>query len=132
MRMKQRRGKPTRTARETPSLNMFAVVGTGDGDASVKQEVEVCKSALLYADHVTIASPRMFGVAAALGIVSVTPQTFKRVMGQAVRQGGDSLRSSAETVRVFSEALDAFPPRHALTPHQRQEKPSSCVTWTET
>ncbi|WP_203757620.1 hypothetical protein [Catellatospora bangladeshensis] len=113
-----------RASRVAPAslLNIFAVVGVGDGDGSLTREVDICKAALLYADHVTIASPRIFGVVAAMGIVAVTPQTFKRVMSQAVRHGGNTMRDSAETVRVFGDALDAFPPRHELTPRQRQEK----------
>ncbi len=82
----------------------------------------MCKSVLLYADHVTIASPRLFAVVASLGIVAVTPQTFAKVMARAVRDGGETMRGAADMVREFSDALEAMPPRHALTPEQRKSK----------
>ncbi|WP_412734282.1 hypothetical protein [Krasilnikovia sp. MM14-A1259] len=72
----------------------------------------------------TLASPRLFALVAAMGIVSVTAQTFHDVMKRAVRDGGETMRAATEPVRELSEALDSLPSRHELSPSQRREKAS--------
>ncbi len=72
----------------------------------------------------TLASPRLFALVAAMGVVSVTPQTFREVMNRALRDGGEAMREAAESTRQLGEALDAFPSRHELNPSQRREKTS--------
>lgn len=121
-----KRGKrrPISSAANTPQLEIVAVLGVGHGGASLDQEVAICRSALLYADHMTLASPRLFALVAAMGIVSVTPQTFRDVMNRAVRDGGDAMRAAAESTRQLGEALDALPSRRELNSSQRREKAS--------
>lgn len=121
---KRAKRRPISSAAKTPQLEIVAVLGVGHGGAELDQELAICRSALLYADHVTLASPRLFALVAAMGIVSVTPQTFREVMNRAVRDGGDAMREAAESTRQLGEALDALPSRHELNPAQRREKAS--------
>jgi hypothetical protein len=116
--------RPISSGAKTPQMEMIVVLGVGHGRAELDQEVAICRSAVLYADHLTLASPRLFGLVAAMGVVSVTPRTFREVMNRAVRDGGAATREAAESVRQLGEALDALPGRHELNPSQRREKAS--------
>ncbi|MFI6240846.1 hypothetical protein ACIBEF_13305 [Micromonospora sp. NPDC050795] len=116
-RQKKRRGNL-----QTPRFEITVVLGVGHGEASLDAEVEIAKSAVLYADHVRIASPRLFAVIAAMELSTVTPQTLSKALKRAVRHGGDTLRPVAEDAQAIWEALDALPPRHALTAAERKEK----------
>lgn len=116
---KAKRARRDQEARRATEVHTVVLTGIQDSALSLTDEVRYCKAALLYADRVTLFSPKTFMLASVAQLAVADRATIIDLL---VGLGDTVFRDKRDDLARFKALFDSLPSRSQLTSRQRYEK----------
>lgn len=114
-----KRARRQAAALRATEVHTVVLTGIDDSTLAIADEVAYCKAALLYADHVTLFSPKTFLLASVAQLAVADRATIVDLL---VDLGDTVFRDRRDDLLRFKALFKSLPSRSQLTKLQRNEK----------